>query len=85
MKTLAIRAGLNIFIPTPPKISFPITIPKVVATTICHNGIPAGIVNGISAQVTKKPSLTGCFRTTANKSSQNAPAVKVAMIMGKIL
>ena len=79
------RAGLKIFIPTPPKISLPITIPNEVAIAICHKGIPGGMVKGIRAHVTKKPSLTGCFLTTANNSSQKAPDAKVTAIIGSIL
>ena len=71
--------------PTPPKISFPITIPNVVATATCQRGMVAGITSGINAHVTKKPSETECFRTTAKRSSQKAPAANVTAMIGKIL
>ncbi|GAJ17723.1 unnamed protein product, partial [marine sediment metagenome] len=46
----------------PPKIIFPITMPKLVATTTCHNGIVGGRINGINQPVTKNPSSTSCLR-----------------------
>ena len=55
-------------------------MPKEVATAICHSGIPAGIVKGIKEHVTKNPSLTGCFLTTAKSNSQKAPDAKVTII-----
>ena len=85
MKHLAVKAGLKIFIPTPPKISFPITIPNDVAIANCHRGIDGGIVSGIKAQVTKKPSDISCFRTIENSISQNAPVTNVTIMMGKMI
>ena len=82
---LAINAGLKIFIPTPPKISLPITIPNDVATATCHNGMDGGKVRGMSAHVTKKPSEIGCFLTTPNNNSQKAPDAKVTAIIGMIV
>ena len=79
-KALAIRAGLKIFMPTPPKISFPITIPNEVAMATCHNGIDGGNVSGIRAHVTRKPSEIGCFLTTPKSSSQNAPDAKLQQL-----
>ena len=71
--------------PTPPKISLPMTIPKEVAMKSCHNGIEGGIVSGIKAHVTRKPSEISCFLTIANNISQNAPAIKVTAIIGIIV
>ena len=73
------------FIPTPPNISLPITIPNEVAIKSCHKGIEGGIVKGIRAQVTRNPSDISCFLTMANKISQNAPAINVTVIIGKII
>ena len=83
IKALAVKAGLNIFVPTPPNISFPIIIPKLVPIKTCHKGTSGGIVRGISAQLTKNPSLTSCFLIIAKVSSQIAPATKVAIKIGK--
>ena len=85
MKHRAVKAGLNMFIPTPPKISLPMTIPKEVAIKSCHKGIDGGIVSGINAHVTKNPSEISCFLTMANNISQNAPAMKVTAIIGTIV
>ena len=70
--------------PTPPNISLPITTPKDVAIATCHNGMVGGIINGISAHVTKNPSLIECFLTTANKTSQNPPAINAVIRIGKM-
>ena len=75
---------MKIFIPTPPKISLPITIPNDVATATCQRGIDGGRVKGIRAHVTKNPSEIGCFLTIPNNSSQNAPDAKVTAIIGII-
>jgi hypothetical protein len=80
IKHLAVKAGLKIFIPTPPKISLPITIPKEVAMNNCQRGIDGGIVSGMRAHVTRKPSDISCFLTIANKISQRAPATNVTYI-----
>ena len=72
------------FIPTPPKISLPITIPNDVAIATCQRGIAGGKVKGISAHVTKKPSLIVCFRAIANNIYQNAPDANVTAMIGKI-
>ena len=82
IKARAVNAGLNTLVPTPPKISFPIIIPKQVPINNCHNGISGGIVNGINAHVTRKPSFTSCLRITANESSQIAPATNVVIKIG---
>ena len=73
------------FIPTPPKISLPITIPKLVPIATCHKGMVAGKVSGIKAQVTKKPSEMGCRLTTANRISHTAPVANVTVRIGSIL
>ena len=72
------------FIPTPPNISLPITIPNEVATATCQSGMDGGRVRGISAHVTKNPSEIGCFLTMPNSNSQKAPDIKVTAIMGVI-
>ena len=51
----------------------------------CHRGIDGGIVRGIKAQVTKKPSDISCFRTIENSISQNAPVTNVTTMMGKMI
>ena len=73
---------MKIFIPTPPNISFPITIPNDVAITTCHKGIDGGKVKGIKAQVTKNPSEIGLLLKTANNISQKEPEIKVAAKIG---
>ena len=72
------------FIPTPPKISLPITIPKLVPIATCHSGMVAGNVKGIKAQVTRKPSEIGCRLTTANRISHMAPVANVTVRIGNI-
>ena len=82
INALDVKAGLKMFVPTPPKISFPIIIPKLVPINTCHKGTSGGIVSGINAQLTKKPSLTSCFLIIANVNSHIAPATKVAIKIG---
>jgi len=56
------NAGFNIFIPVPPKTSFPKTTAKNVAMATIHKGMSIGTIIGISIPETKNPSLTSwCF------------------------
>ena len=82
MKARAVNAGLKMFVPTPPKISFPIIIPNAVPIKTCHKGTSGGIVKGINAQVTRNPSFTSCLRITEKVSSQIAPDMKVMINIG---
>jgi len=83
IKALAVRAGLKILVPTPPKISFPIIIPKAVPMKTCQRGTVGGKVKGINAQETRKPSFTSCFLIIAKLNSQIAPATKVVIKIGR--
>ena len=58
-KALAVRAGLSIFIPVPPKASLAINTAKTTEIANIHNGISIGIIIGIRRPVTRYPSLTG--------------------------
>ena len=44
------------FIPVPPKTSFPMTTANIVATATIQSGTSAGIHRGINIPETKKPS-----------------------------
>ena len=57
-KALAVNAGFKIFIPVPPKTSFPIKTAKMVEIATIHRGMSIGMVIGIKSPETKKPSLT---------------------------
>ena len=70
------------FVPTP-QIFLSNYNSKTSPIKTCHNGTSGGIVRGISAQLTKNPSLTSCFLIIAKVSSQIAPATKVAIKIGK--
>ena len=68
--------------PVPPKISLPTTMPKEMPKATCHSGTVGGRTSGNSMPVTRKPSFSSCFRTTANSSSQRPPAAKVTIRIG---
>lgn len=67
------------FLPVPPNTSLPITTPKVIPKAACHKGMVGGTIRAKRIEVTKKPSLTSCFLTIQNKTSQNAPTANTTM------
>jgi hypothetical protein len=66
-------------LPVPPKTSLPTTTPKLMPSATCHSGMSGGSVNANRIDVTKKPSLTSCPRTAANRISHAMPTAKVTM------
>ena len=70
------------FIPVPPKISFPIMTPNAIPNAACHNGMVGGSVNGNKKPVTRKPSFTSWFQTIANATSMNPPTANEKSQMG---
>jgi len=46
------------FIPVPPKTSFPITTPNITATASIQSGVSIGTISGTNIPVTKYPSST---------------------------
>ncbi|OPZ06975.1 MAG: hypothetical protein BWZ10_02925 [candidate division BRC1 bacterium ADurb.BinA364] len=69
--------------PVPPKTSLPITTPKLMPIATCQRGIVGGQISGKSIPVTKKPSFTSCFLTTAKRTSQAPPTAKVTISTGR--
>jgi hypothetical protein len=67
-------AGFRKFMPVPPNTSLENTRPTTVPSATCQSGIVGGRISGISAPVTKNPSLTSCLRSTAKSSSMPSPA-----------
>ncbi len=70
------------FIPVPPKISLPKITPNAVPTATCHRGMVGGRMRGMSAPVTKKPSLTSWPRTLAKTTSTPIPVVNATSRTG---
>ena len=65
------------FIPVPPKISLPMTTPKMIPTATCQSGMSGGRVKGNSSEVTRKPSLISCLRMIEKMASAVPPATIV--------
>ena len=55
------------FLPVPPNISFPITIPNVIPKAACHKGRSGGQLRANKTDDTKKPSLISCFLIIAKE------------------
>ena len=79
-----LRQGLKSFLPVPPKISLPITIPKEIPRATCHKGIAGGNVNGNNNPETRNPSLISCLRVIAKSTSKNHQRRKRLAILVKI-
>ena len=76
-KIRAVRAGLRMFIPVPPKISLPTTTPKAMPRATCQSGMSGGSVSGKSSEVTRNPSLISCFARTAEKIASSVPPTMI--------
>ena len=48
-----VSAGFKIFIPVPPKTSFPITTPNTTETANIHRGKSTGTISGTNIPVTR--------------------------------
>ena len=66
----------------PPKISLPITIPKVMPIAACHKGISGGQVKANKIVVTKAPSLISWFLMLAKSASQAMATINTTRYIG---
>ena len=66
-------AGLNRFLPVPPKTSLPTSTPKATPTPTIQSGSPGGRISGKISPVTRNPSLISSRRTTAKMTSTVPP------------